>query len=131
MKIFLNFTHHHKMQPGQKLLEISQISLKISTHQMSGYQGSDADLSTSWFGGDIAFPIGKADRGLPKARLHYISPSNLSLLLLLLSLQLRDLCPYTSMQGLIRPSPPCSRRVQSDQYFLNKVRPRANLCLIG
>ena len=30
-------------------------------------------------------------------RLHYISPSNLRSLLLLLSLQLRDLCPYASI----------------------------------
>ena len=61
-----------------------------------------------------------------EARLHYISPSNLrSLLLLLLSLQLRDLCPYASKQGLIRPSPPRSRRDQSDHYFLNMVNPRA------
>ena len=36
-------------------------------------------------------------------RLHYISPSNLRLLLLLLSLQLKDLSPYASKQGLIRP----------------------------
>ena len=51
-------------------------------------------------------------------RLHYISPSNLRLLLLLLlSLQLRDLCPYASIQGLIRPSPPRSRRDQSDHYY--------------
>ena len=42
-------------------------------------------------------------------RLYYISPSNLRSLLLLLSLQLRDLCPYASIQGLIRPSPPHSR----------------------
>ena len=58
-------------------------------------------------------------------RLHYISPSNLRSLLLLLSLQLRDLCPYASKQGLIRPSPPRSRRDQSDHYFLNMVNPRA------
>ena len=44
-------------------------------------------------------------------RLHYISPSNLCLLLLLLSLQLRDLSPYASIQGLIRPSPPCHGRL--------------------
>ena len=60
-------------------------------------------------------------------RLHYISPSNLRSLLLLLSLQLRDLCPYASIQGLIRPSPPRSRRDQSDRYFLNMVNPRAYL----
>ena len=59
------------------------------------------------------------------SRLHYISPSNLRWLLLLLSLQLRDLCPYASKQGLIRPSPPRSRRNQSDHYFLNMVNPRA------
>ena len=58
-------------------------------------------------------------------RLHYISPSNLRSLLLLLSLHLRDLCPYASKQGLIRPSPPRSRRDQSDHYFLNMVNPRA------
>ena len=64
----------------------------------------------------------------PLCRLHYISPSNLRLLLLLLlSLQLRDLCPYASIQGLIRPSPPRSRRDQSDRYFLNMVNPRAYL----
>ena len=61
------------------------------------------------------------------SRLHYISPSNLRSLLLLLSLQLRDLCPYASEQGLIRPSPPRSRRDQSDRYFLNMVNPRAYL----
>ena len=60
-----------------------------------------------------------------ESRLHYISPSNLRSLLLLLSLQLRDLCPYASKQGLIRPSPPRSRRDQSDHYFLNMVNPRA------
>ena len=60
-------------------------------------------------------------------RLHYISPSILRSLLLLLSLQLRDLCPYASIQGLIRPSPPRSRRDQSDRYFLNMVNPRAYL----
>ena len=58
--------------------------------------------------------------------LHYISSSNLRLLLLLLSLQLRDLCPYATIQGLIRPSPPRSRCDQSDRDFLNTVRPRAN-----
>ena len=58
-------------------------------------------------------------------RLHYISPSNLRSLLLLSSLQLRDLCPHASKQGLIRPSPPRSRRDQSDRYFLNMVKPRA------
>ena len=60
-------------------------------------------------------------------RLHYISPSNLRSLLLLLSLQLKDLCPYASIQGLIRPSPPRSRRDQSDRYGLNMVNPRAYL----
>ena len=60
-------------------------------------------------------------------RLHCISPSNLRSLMLLLSLQLRDLCPYASIQGLIRPSPPHSRRDQSDRYFLNMVNPRAYL----
>ena len=34
-------------------------------------------------------------------RLNYISPSNLRSLLLFLSLQLRDLCPYASIQGLL------------------------------
>ena len=63
-------------------------------------------------------------------RLHYISPSNLRSLLLLLSLQLRDLCPYASIQGLIRPSPPHSRRDQSDHYFLNMVNPRAYFCSV-
>ena len=58
-------------------------------------------------------------------RLHYISPSNLRSLLLLLSLQLRDLCPYASIRGLIRPSTPRSWRNQSDRYFLNMVNPRA------
>ena len=60
-------------------------------------------------------------------RLHYISPSNLRSLLLLLSLQLRDLCPYALIQGLIRPSPPRSRRDQSDRFFLNTVNQRAYL----
>ena len=57
-------------------------------------------------------------------RLHYISPSNLRSLLLLSLLQLRDLCPCASEQGLIRPSPPRSRRDQSDRYFFNMVNPR-------
>ena len=60
-------------------------------------------------------------------RLHYISSPNLPSLLLLLSLQLRDLCPYASIQGLISPSPPRSRRDQSDHYFLNMVNSR--VCL--
>ena len=55
----------------------------------------------------------------------YISSSNLRLLLLLLSLQLGDLCPCASTQGLIRPSPPRSRCDQSDHYFRNMVNPRA------
>ena len=54
-----------------------------------------------------------------------LSSFNLRLLLLLLSLQLRDLCPYASIQGLIRPSPPRSRRDQSDHYSLEMVNPRA------
>ena len=69
----------------------------------------------------------KIRKMLVKGRLHYISPSNLRSLLLLLSLQLRDLCPYASIQGLIRPSPPRSRRDQSDRYFLNMVNPRVYL----
>ena len=60
-------------------------------------------------------------------RLHYISPSNLRSLLLLLSVQLRDLCPNASIQGQLRPSSPRSRRDQSDRYFLNMVNPRAHL----
>ena len=57
VKIFLNFTNLHKTQPGQKLLELSQIFLKISTHRMFGYLDLDAGLNTSVFGGDIAFSI--------------------------------------------------------------------------
>ena len=60
-------------------------------------------------------------------RLHCISPSNLRSLLLSLLLQLRDLRPYASIQGLIRPSLPRLRRDQSDRYFLDMVNPRANL----
>ena len=36
------------------------------------------------------------ENGQVGVRLHYISPSNLRSLLLLSSLQLRDLCPYAS-----------------------------------
>ena len=56
VKIFLNFTYLHKTQPGQKLLEISRIFLKISTHQMFGYPDLDAGLNISWFLGVMAFP---------------------------------------------------------------------------
>ena len=75
----------------------------------------------------IKMEIPNIDHGQGFTRLHYISPSNLRSLLLLSSLQLRDLCPYASIQGLIRPSPPRSRRDQSDRYFLNMVNPRAYL----
>ena len=56
-KILLNFTYLHKMQPGQKLLEISPIFLKIFTRQIFGYPGLDAGRNTSRFGGDIAIQI--------------------------------------------------------------------------
>ena len=52
-------TQLHKMQPGPKLHEISQIVLKISTHQTFWYQGLDASLNALQFGGDVAFLIGE------------------------------------------------------------------------
>ena len=58
VKIFLNFLPTFiKRNQDKKLLEFSQIFLKISTHHMFGYPDLDAGLNTSQFGGDIAFSI--------------------------------------------------------------------------
>ena len=54
-KFFSTLLTFIKRNQDKKLLEISRIFLKISTHQMFGYPDLDAGLNTSRFGGDMAF----------------------------------------------------------------------------
>ena len=57
VKIFLNFTYHHKTQPGQKTAGnfLNFFEDIYCTQQLFRYPGLDAALHTSQFGGDILF----------------------------------------------------------------------------
>ena len=119
---FMVIDHPRRQSKLPELQPFYLDNIRITQVHKTKYLGLTVDDKLSWSEQHKSVK-GKVAGGL---RLHYVSPPNLRSLLLLLSLQLRDLCPFASIQGLIRPSPPCSRRVQSDHYFLNKVRPRAN-----
>ena len=60
-----------KRNQDKKLLELSQIFLKMSTHHMFEYPDLDAGLNTSQFGGDIAFSTWQHRPRLAKPCLHH------------------------------------------------------------
>ena len=64
-----------KRNQDKKLLDLSQIFLKISTHQMFGYPDLDAGLNTSQFGGDIAFSCIIAIKFLKLFGYHFVLAS--------------------------------------------------------